>query len=134
MFLPKAASRLRHDQRGTALVEFAFVFPVFIVMLLGIVEFGRAIWTNYSLQSALADTTRYILANPTATDGQITTYVGDRLPMIDTTPMTVSVVREAVSGVNFVTVSAQYPFSTFTSLFDIDSLTLVSRSRVPLTD
>ena len=33
----------RHDRRGQALVEFALVIIVFLVILMGIVDFGMAI-------------------------------------------------------------------------------------------
>lgn len=41
--------RLRRDESGQALVEFAFVLPLLLVVLFGIVEFGRAI--NYWLDT-----------------------------------------------------------------------------------
>ncbi|HWE74048.1 MAG TPA: TadE family protein [Stellaceae bacterium] len=41
---------------GTSAIEFALCFPVFILMVLGIFEFSRALWTNsllnYAVQSA----------------------------------------------------------------------------------
>jgi Flp pilus assembly protein TadG len=38
-------SRLRTDERGTALTEFALVLPLLLVLLLGLIDFGKAI--NY---------------------------------------------------------------------------------------
>lgn len=41
---------------GTSAIEFALVFPVFILMVLGIFEFSRALWTQslltYAVQTA----------------------------------------------------------------------------------
>lgn len=43
-------------EEGTSAIEFALVFPVFILMVLGIFETGRALWTqsllNYAVQTA----------------------------------------------------------------------------------
>ncbi len=36
------ASRGRHNERGATLVEFAFVIPIFVVLLFGIIELGTA--------------------------------------------------------------------------------------------
>ena len=53
--LTRLARRMTRDDGNTA-VEFALVFPVFILMVLGIFETGRALWTqsllNYAVQSA----------------------------------------------------------------------------------
>jgi Flp pilus assembly protein TadG len=44
--------------RGTAAVEFAVVAPVFVLMLFGTFEFGRALWTRASLQYAVQQAAR----------------------------------------------------------------------------
>ena len=41
---------LRTANSGASALEFAIVAPVFLAMLLGIVEFGRMAWTHTSLQ------------------------------------------------------------------------------------
>ena len=41
---------LARAQQGAILVEFALVAPLFLGMLFGIVEFGRASWTLLALQ------------------------------------------------------------------------------------
>jgi hypothetical protein len=43
--MAKAGARVRQCQRGAVLVEFALVLPVLLMLLLGIVEFGRVL--NY---------------------------------------------------------------------------------------
>lgn len=42
--------RTVHDDRGTALVEFALVLPILLVLLFGVIDFGRA----FLLRSTLA--------------------------------------------------------------------------------
>jgi Flp pilus assembly protein TadG len=42
--LPTACPR-RSDQRGAAIIEFAFVAMIFITLLIGIMEFGRWLFT-----------------------------------------------------------------------------------------
>jgi len=53
--LTRLARTMTRDDGNTA-VEFALVFAVFILMVLGIFETGRALWTqsllNYAVQSA----------------------------------------------------------------------------------
>src|SRR6185437_1248015 len=49
-------ARATGDDAGSSAIEFALVFPVFILMVLGIFETGRALWTqsllNYAVQTA----------------------------------------------------------------------------------
>lgn len=124
---------LRANQRGFAAVEFAFVFPIFLLFVIGIIECGRIVWTNYTLQTAVEDTARYVIANQPVTDSQITTYVGGKLDMLDPADLTISVTRDTVTGVNFVAVSAAYNFSVMANIFPTGSFSLVGRSRVALT-
>jgi Flp pilus assembly protein TadG len=54
--MPRHAVDGRRRERGAAAVEFAIILPVLLLCVLGLVEFGRAIWTqatlNYAVQAA----------------------------------------------------------------------------------
>ena len=45
--------------RGQGLVEFALVLPVFMVILIGMVDLGRAIWANNSVANASREAARF---------------------------------------------------------------------------
>ncbi|HWI54227.1 MAG TPA: TadE/TadG family type IV pilus assembly protein [Desulfobacteria bacterium] len=51
--------RLIRDNRGQALVEMALVLPIFILTLLGILEFGRLFSGELELQNAARDLVRF---------------------------------------------------------------------------
>jgi hypothetical protein len=46
-------------QRGQGLTEFALVLPVFMTMLIGMVDVGRAIWANNAVANAAREAARY---------------------------------------------------------------------------
>ncbi|RCS23048.1 pilus assembly protein [Phyllobacterium salinisoli] len=48
----------RQSKCGASAVEFALVLPVFLLMLFGIVEFGRLFWTSHALQETAIATAR----------------------------------------------------------------------------
>ena len=44
---------------GQGLVEFALVLPVFMVILIGMVDLGRAIWANNSVANSAREAARF---------------------------------------------------------------------------
>ncbi|MCI0584554.1 MAG: pilus assembly protein [Chloroflexi bacterium] len=49
----------RDGARGQALLEFALVIPLFLVMLIGIIDLGRVIWANNAVANAAREAARY---------------------------------------------------------------------------
>ena len=120
------------DTRGVAAIEMALTFPVLMVFLLGIIEISRILWTDNALQLAVDDTGRYVLANPSATDDQITSHAANQLVSVEASRVTLAVSRETTGGVNFVTITATIPFEPMTQLVPLGTITLSGRSRIPL--
>lgn len=54
----------RGKQRGQSLVEFAIVFPVFMVMLGGVIQFGMIFWGQNSLNQIVRDAGRFAVTQP----------------------------------------------------------------------
>jgi hypothetical protein len=54
--------------RGQALVEFAIILPVFILLLVGIFDLGRVVWANNSLATAAREAARFAMVHG-GTDG-----------------------------------------------------------------
>lgn len=48
--------------RGQGLVEFALVIPVFLLLVLGVIEFGRLMVTYSSISTASRDAVRYAIS------------------------------------------------------------------------
>ena len=100
-------ARLLTCQRGSAAVEFAFVMPVLAALVLGMMEFGRAMWTRQTMQYAVEQAARAALANAALTGPQIANMVtADLIGMQGTTP---SVVASATASQ--VSVTASYSFA-----------------------
>jgi Flp pilus assembly protein TadG len=49
----------RDRSRGQALVEFAFTLPIFLLIIFGLIDLGRAVYVNNSLAEAARDGARY---------------------------------------------------------------------------
>jgi hypothetical protein len=55
--------RSRTHSAGQALVETALVIPIFLMLLMGIVDLGRAVWATTSLASAAREATRFAIVH-----------------------------------------------------------------------
>lgn len=51
--------KLRGNERGSALVEFAIAGSVFLTALFGVIEFGRLLWTHNALKYSAQQGARY---------------------------------------------------------------------------
>lgn len=67
----KRRNRLEHllDERGSSLVELAIVLPVFILLLMGAIDFGRAYYLSMEIAGAAQAAAVYGSQNPTDTAG-----------------------------------------------------------------
>ena len=84
---------LRAETKGQALLEFALILPILLMLVLGIIEFGR-VW---SINERVSDATREgarqaVIADPTITEQQVHDFVMFRLAQagVDTTVATVT--------------------------------------------
>jgi Flp pilus assembly protein TadG len=49
--------------RGQAMVEFALVIPVFILLMVGLFDLGRVVWVNDTLATAAREAARYAIVH-----------------------------------------------------------------------
>jgi Flp pilus assembly protein TadG len=54
------------EERGSTLVEFAIGATVFLTVMFGVIEFGRALWTHNALADAARRAARYAVNQPAA--------------------------------------------------------------------
>jgi Flp pilus assembly protein TadG len=62
--------RNREDTSGQTLVEFALIVPIFILMMVGIFDVGRAIYTYSTINNAAHEAVRLAIVDQNATDVQ----------------------------------------------------------------
>lgn len=76
--LESSCRTCRRNRRGAAAVEFAIVAPVFILMIFGMIEFGRAIMVKQVLTNASREGARFAAldgATSAATKTLVATYL-----------------------------------------------------------
>lgn len=62
------AGTVRRDRRGNVAIELALVTPVAMLLLIGIVDYGMAVYDNMQLASAVRSGAQYALRNSSDLD------------------------------------------------------------------
>src|SRR5687767_3857600 len=122
--------RLR-NRRGAVLVEFVLVSLILMFTIIGIIEFGRAVWTHNSIGHAAREGARWAIvrgnesgrvADTAAVRAHVFTRVGVR-------PLTVTTVWSPNKNPgSTVTVTVQHSFRAVVPI--VPQITLSSRSRM----
>lgn len=117
------------DAGGAAAVEFALILPVLLTFLLGLIEFGRAMWIRNTMQYAVEDAARYAAITSGATSSTVTTFAQSRLLALDTSTVSFTV----TFGASSVTVSATHSFEFLASgLLPFGPITLSASAQFPM--
>ncbi len=122
--------KLQTGRRGAAMVEFALGFIFFLVLLIGLFEFGRAVWMYTTVAHAARQGARYAMAhgsqNPATTD-QIRAVVALQAVGLNSSQLEVNTSwNPANQRGATVQVQVRYPFEFVTSPL------LVSQSTIRL--
>ena len=88
--MKKRIRRQREERRGAVLVETAIVLPIFFLVVLGIIEFGRAFMVMQLVNTAAREAARSAI-----TDGTDNTEVTDMVQSLVSN--TVSIPKDKVS-------------------------------------
>ena len=67
------------DRRGAAVLEFAFLMPVLILILAGIVQFGMALFLRSSMLDTAQDVARRMAVGDLTTSPQVVSFVQDNM-------------------------------------------------------
>ncbi|HUW32995.1 MAG TPA: TadE/TadG family type IV pilus assembly protein [Planctomycetota bacterium] len=116
-------------RKGQALVEFALIVPILVMLVMGIVEFGRIFMTQQTVTNASREGARTgVLPNSTVTDVQntVSAYMGSAGLTGGTTVQCTNVGPSVAAGTpTSVTVSYSLPILTGTIIPGLgDSITI----------
>lgn len=105
--------RIRKNEDGQALVEFALLAPVLFLILFGIIQFGMAFRDSIALTDAVRTGARQATVSRAVADPVATTKnaVANAATDLDTSKLNVTVTAPPWQPGNTVTVTATYPYS-----------------------
>jgi hypothetical protein len=94
--------KIHREEHAQALVEFALILPLLLLIITGVFDLGRAVWQENTLAYAAREGTRYAIVH-----GQ-----NSSLPLGPTDPSEANisgVVRNAAVGVYNIAISTSWP-------------------------
>ena len=109
--------RILKDRSGTAALEFAFVAPTFILIILGGLDLGRAMMISSTIKHVASDGARYAAVRGSekefpATETEVEAYVLSKATGLDTAQLDVDVSwAPNNSEGGLVTVEVSYPYT-----------------------
>jgi Flp pilus assembly protein TadG len=96
---------------GTTAVEFAFVFPVLLILMLGIYSVGSVLHCISSVRFALEETARMLQINPALTQGDLQKAIDEKLTYYGKQAITLTMsVQKDASGSDIARLTASYPY------------------------
>jgi Flp pilus assembly protein TadG len=125
--------KYRTSHCGQSLVEFALAATLLISLLLGIVDFGRAYYTQVRIKNAVAQGGYYAIQNPNNDSGirdQIRQELSSLNPAVQNSDITIA--RDCASGAEQTTIAVEYQHSLlFNFIIPSAQVTLSSITVVP---
>ena len=121
------------NNRGVAAVEFAIISPVFLMFVMGIIDFGRAYFIKSSMQYVVEQAARHAMVNPGILVSDLNAYADGQAAGITLVGATFNSAIDDSGAINFVTISGTYTFNFFTPLVGT-TLTLNSKSVTPISE
>lgn len=111
VLLPRLRS-LSRCRSGVAAIEFAFVFPLLIMLVLGIYVTGSVMHSISSVGFALEETARMLQMNPKLTQSELQSAIDKKLGSLGNQAVTVGMTIETDSyGSKIARLTASYPYT-----------------------
>jgi Flp pilus assembly protein TadG len=107
---------LKKDQKGQSLVEVALTMPILILVLVGILDLGRAYFTFIALSDAAAEGAAYAAIHPTDTTQIVARAVDSSTGLVTFEPSMVKVTANEITAGNPITVTIEYEYQILTPL------------------
>lgn len=120
------------NNRGQALVELALVLPILLLILFGIIEFGRVYNSNIIVANSAREGARVGVVG--STDSEIIAKVKETASTLNTSKLTINITPSSSSRVRgaSLTVTVQYPVQINTPIISsiVGSTITLSSSSV----
>ncbi|MEO3430564.1 TadE family protein [Pelagibius sp. CAU 1746] len=129
---PGAWRRLCSDCAGITAVEFALMAPVFLTLFFGVIELGRAAYTQGVVTFAAEEATRYAVVNYSISEEEVRDLTEDCLLGVKRSRINAIVVTGPVNpadNTRTISVEVSYNFEFLMPFLPDDTVTISGNSR-----
>lgn len=134
----KLLRRFQRASSGATAVEFALVCLPLLLLSLGVIEFGRALFVKNEIAYAADIAARKVLIgqipaglSDSETTTQLETAIREAFDSGEAALLEISVVRQMINGTEYRILSIQYPFSLLVPGLNGNTYTLQLNRRIP---
>ena len=128
--LPRPFRALVRDASGVTSVEFAFVIGLIVMIVIGTIEFGRALAAQNEMSYALGRVVRVTTLDSSTTTEQVVALLEDQLDSYDERELEVAITE--VSGTSFMEIAVEFPFTISIPLMPVSEVMLRVATRAPM--
>jgi Flp pilus assembly protein TadG len=100
--------RLARDVRGGGAIEFAMCAPIFLMLVVGVVQFGWTQHTFSTIRFALQQASRALVIDPNTSEATLQSMVDARLARGTNAQVDVSLVRNVTPNGTIATLNGAY--------------------------
>lgn len=122
-----------NNQKGQAMVEMALLLPLFLLVVFGITEFGRALYMLNTLNNAAREGARRASVSATVPLNMtaLQTYIKGCIPF-DQTGIVINITPSSpLAGTDTIKVSVNLPFKSTVPIIDqLKSVTLTGQASM----
>ena len=118
-------------QSGVTAVEFALIAPPFLLIILGALEYGRALNLENQVRRVADVGARALLIDKNATATDLKAQMTPVMKVKDASLLNVALQIETIDGVQYSTIDVTYPFDAVLPLIVGNSRTISVRRRTP---
>ncbi|ACP21834.1 type IV pilus associated TadE family protein (plasmid) [Sinorhizobium fredii NGR234] len=131
--------RAWRSQSGATAVEFALVCFPLLLLVLGVIEFGRAFYVRNDMSYAADVAAREVLIGKIARDApdseaqaKLASAVRDSFDSGDPARLEIAVTKQTVDGIDFRVLSIRYPLEFLLPGMTETSFSLALSRRIPI--
>ncbi len=133
MFDRSRSKRFAKEQSGSSAIEFAILGPIFLMMFLGCLMLGWAIFTISNVNFVAERAGRVLQLNPTMTSSQVSKAIKSQLAYLDQQNLTVALaISTGTGGYRMGRATVTYQFQFEVPLVGVYPIAYSSTVSVPL--
>ena len=121
------------NESGVAAVEFAIVAPVFIMLVMGIIDFGRIYFIKSSMQYVVEQAARHAMVNQGISTTALNTFANTEATNVGLSGAVFASTPDNSGVINFMTITGTYNFTFITPLVGT-TLALNAKSATPISE